>query len=102
MSRFKIGQKVVCLKSGNDLKEGVVHSVKDNIKCGCGVCGVSVNKVPEYVATDCKCGNELGGCWWNENLFAPLESDGCSKELAETMVKHLGGVKKEEIERLKI
>ena len=100
MSRFKVGQEVVYVDGSGHVNKDVPELILNNVY---EVTGLDVINGKPHV--DIK-GHERGFLGqlvgYDEIHFEPVKYDYCTKELAETMVKHLGGVKKEEIERLKI
>lgn len=101
MSRFKIGQDIVCVKQfrGLNSKTGEKtfsdRPIKGNTYKITQINSCRIGFGLFLLGMECK------SAGYEENNFAPLESDGCSEELAETLVKHLGG-KKEELQRIKI
>ena len=104
MSRFKIGQEVICVegnKQGHILK-GKVYTIFANVNTCCNP-AVSLKEINTNGISYCRyCGApELGRWHWSEDRFEPVKYDNRTKELAETMVEHLGGVKKE-VEHIKI
>lgn len=95
MSRFKIGQDVVCVKTQEN--GYYLHGVK-----------LGEHKVVEEINVTHPFGCEglfiaTEGCshYHREDFYAPLEEDGSTKELAETIVKEYG-IKKEEVEHITI
>lgn len=83
MSRFKINQKVVCVKSHSEgaVKKGLNYTVRGHSCCG----GVDVGVNQGYMSNacpDCKKRTGWHKCWYiSENLFAPLKEDGSTAEL---------------------
>lgn len=79
MSNWYIGQRVVCLKSGDDLTEGKVYSIEGlrNGICKCSSVlldvGVSTNEKRSNCPRHGRDFNNNGKAWFVERLFAPIE-----------------------------
>jgi len=94
MSRFRIGQKVVCIKGGgkatfanypNKVIKGKIYTVK-SIKKGCcsTVLDVGIAPYSDSFNMECSCGGTFpcnGVLWCSEIRFAPLQEDGSSLSL---------------------
>lgn len=99
MNRFETNQNVVCVKDSTSNSQIKKLSVGKNYTVtNCGLIrGKHVVQIQGFeTALDGSNG------WYIENDFAPLEEDGSTKELAEAMVEHLGGEKKEEMKPIRI
>ena len=105
MSRFKVGEKVVCVcdkgYNSHDIPKPIINESYTVYKTGI------VNpsrpsqryiKLTELVSSE----DGLGENCHYEHSFAPLEPNVNTKELAKTLLEHLGGEKKEEIQKIKI
>lgn len=109
MSRFRIGQKVVCVKthSENLVIKGKIYTVL-NTNCPCNCNAVDVGIVDDspygiFKAVKCYQCNSIysyGKIWWiSSKLFAPLQDDGSRLALVATVEQEaLEELKLEEIE----
>jgi hypothetical protein len=68
MSNFKVGEKVVCVRGANGLKEKEIYTIEYIDNCICGNCSFSIiedaikNKID---GTRCGCGKIS----WNKSLW---------------------------------
>ena len=86
MSRFRIGQKVVALKSTfSGLVEGRIYTILKIMSFCCGdpAVDIGIKRVGNLEIECLECGKiRKYNVWWHhEDLFAPLEEDGTTKEL---------------------
>lgn len=88
MSRFKIGQKVVCVKSHSEglVIKRRVYCVESNVcPCKCNAIDVGVTSYNKHSHSLCSTCNHVYKAskehYIGEWLFAPLKADMTSKEL---------------------
>lgn len=89
MSRFKIGQKVVCVKnhSMKAVIKGKIYNILGYDDCGCN--GVDIGLTDPSVVAHIKlyrcysCNKYSTNTSWfiSESLFAPIQEDGSTAEL---------------------
>lgn len=90
MNRFKKGQEIICIRDTNlgrpdKIYKGRVYTLHSYSEYAGGIHLEEMNMDNIY----------------NEARFEPVKYDDCTKELAEVMVKHLGG-KKEELQKIEL
>jgi hypothetical protein len=73
MANFKIGQKVVCVRthSAGLIKKGIIYIIETIVQCPCGktVLNIGTNN-----HTCCSvCGHSFGGSFLCSTLFRPLQ-----------------------------
>lgn len=94
MSRFKIGQKIVCIKTHSQgvLKKGKIYAIKKIRKsCCCFDVDIGIVSTTKYANCGfCKISRISDDTWWiNESLFAPLEEDGSTFRLTKEVIEEL-------------
>jgi hypothetical protein len=82
---MKVGDQVICLKSGDTLKKGKIYTIEQvlNLSCKCGmVIDVGIKDV--HGDTTCRCGNTIATDdrrWYHYSLFAPITYNSAHDEL---------------------
>jgi hypothetical protein len=87
MSNFKVGEKVVCVRGDNGLKEKEIYTIETIDYCICGNCCFSIvedaikNKIH---GTRCGCGKiSWGKSLWDSNRFRKLDHQFSEDVIAE-------------------
>lgn len=110
MSRFKVGQKVVCIKPYDNLIKGSVYTIMDVAECTCGIYGVFVGTHTRFACVSCPCGKRViheptRKQYFDPSRFAPIEEYTDSLSIANSLVEQLTEVDKAKIlnpEKVKI
>jgi len=93
---FRIGQKVVCIKSGENgfgirVEKGEIHTITDLLKCHCGLRYVDIGlRTPRADKGYCQSWHiisENDVVWVYEDFFAPIKEQyaDCTSEIAQSL-----------------